>query len=223
MEIFDIAVVGNANVGKSTLIETFVKNYPSLPYHGRIESDIRYKCININNKDIKIRFWEFKGYNFEMMPKINIYKRFHGIIICYDITNSNTFEKIKTYIEWLNINLYDIPKILIGTQSDLVIETSEDYYVPVNKLILCNYTGYYDSVETTYIIASRVKKIDAESIASEYNMPFYETSAKNNLNIQESIMDLIHRIILAPKKPETTITKNQDMIKYNIFRSCIIS
>jgi GTPase SAR1 family protein len=217
MATYNIAIIGSQGAGKSTLVATFVANHPTLPYEGRISAGIKSKCISMDDKDIKILLWEICCAN--QISNIDAFKIFHGILICYDITDSSTFETIIHNIRWLSDNFPHIPKILIGTASDLSEGSSEDYDVSVNNLIRNENTGYYDEMKITYRTASRVKKIHAETIASEYNIPFYETSAKNNTNIQESVMDLIHRINLMPKQPENIIAKK---INKNISNTCSI-
>jgi GTPase SAR1 family protein len=220
MDIYNIAVIGSHGVGKSALAATFVDDRASYPFEGRIPPDFRIKCIKINDKDIKIRLWEIRYIETQIKDNIDALKRYNGIILCYDITNHSTYETIINCIKLINDKYPHIPKVLIGTASDLIDESSEDYLVPVNNLIRNEHTGYFEDIKITYIKASPVQKIHAETLASEYNMPFYETSARNNINVQESIMNLIHRINLNYPKiiPEIIVAEDK-----NINKTCTIS
>eukprot|EP01095_Lingulamoeba_sp_RSL-Kostka_P009188 TRINITY_DN3152_c0_g1_i2.p1 TRINITY_DN3152_c0_g1~~TRINITY_DN3152_c0_g1_i2.p1 ORF type:complete len:117 (+),score=32.29 TRINITY_DN3152_c0_g1_i2:430-780(+) len=94
-------------------------------------------------------------------------KQADAYLIIYSITSISSFEKIETYKEYI-----------------LLIKNEENIDLPIvivgNKCDLDNERG----VETSQGL----------DIAREYDCPFYETSAKERINIEESIFDLVREI-----------------------------
>ncbi|CAF3975675.1 unnamed protein product, partial [Rotaria sp. Silwood2] len=90
------------------------------------------------------------------------YRDAAGVLIVYDVTNAESFSRIRRWIE--EINKYcdgNIPKVLIGNKDDIV---------PI------------DSISTNKAVLTT----DAEQYAHEMNLPFFETSAKDNKNVTEA-------------------------------------
>ena len=88
-----------------------------------------------------------------------------GILLVYDITRPNSFDNLA---KWLRT-------ILEHSNSD------------VEKMILGNKC---DMEEQRLISKER-----GESIAKENGIPFLETSAKNNINVEEAFLQMSERIL----------------------------
>ena len=87
-----------------------------------------------------------------------------GIILVYDVTSSKSFDSI---LDWIR-------NIKEHTNNDVEI------------ILLGNNCEMENKREIT--------KERGENLAKEWGLQFYETSTKNNINIDESIMSLSERI-----------------------------
>ena len=127
--------------------------------------DYRLKTMKLKSgKDIKLQIWDTAGQDrFRAITK-NYYKGSHGIILIYDVTNLQTFENVKN---WVN-------QIREEASTKVVI------YIAANKI----------DMETE----RKVTKQEGESLAQELGFPFMETSAKSGININETFEDLVERI-----------------------------
>ena len=88
------------------------------------------------------------------------YRGAQGIIIVYDVTDRDTFENVRTWIQ--EIEKYSKPgvcKVLVGNKCDL------------------------ESLR-------QVPKEEAEEFANQFGMPFIETSAKASLNVDEAFVTM---------------------------------
>ena len=88
------------------------------------------------------------------------YRGAQGIIIVYDVTDRDTFENVRTWIQ--EIEKYSKPgvcKVLVGNKCDL------------------------ESLR-------QVPKEEAEEFANQFGMPFIETSAKASLNVEEAFVTM---------------------------------
>jgi Ras-related protein Rab-1A len=83
------------------------------------------------------------------------YRDAAGVLIVYDVTNAESFTRVRRWIDEINKYCDDnIVKILVGNKDDIVPTIQKD-------------------VSTEY----------AEQYARDMNLPFFETSAKDNKNV----------------------------------------
>merc|ERR1712032_295453 len=118
--------------------------------------NINNKENNINNKSIKLKIWDTAGQERFRNITQQYYKGADGIVLVFDLTDRNSFEKIR---EWMQ-------QITSYTQKD-----------SIGIVLLGNKCDAENKA---------VANQEANDIAAEYNMKFFETSAMNNINIEDS-------------------------------------
>jgi GTPase SAR1 family protein len=79
-------------------------------------------------------------------------------ILAYDITDSNSFIQLPSYVETVKSSQADVSFVIIGTKYDLVEENPE---------------------------MRQVSTMEAKIFADGLNAPLFETSARSNINVQE--------------------------------------
>ncbi|KAL0890173.1 hypothetical protein Bca101_014156 [Brassica carinata] len=140
--LFKLLLIGDSGVGKSCLLLRF--------------ADDSYLDSYIST--IGVDFWDTAGQERFRTITSSYYRGAHGIIVTYDVTDQESFNNVK---QWLNeIDRYaseNVNKLLVGNKNDL---TSQ-------KVV---------STET------------AKAFADELGIPFLETSAKNATNVEEAFM-----------------------------------
>ncbi|MHA1731866.1 MAG: Rab family GTPase [Promethearchaeota archaeon] len=162
--VFKVIVVGDPEVGKTSLIKKFTRERFEEDYIPTVgvniaKHPVKFETSTGNELEINLMFWDIAGQRqFYMLHKI-YYQGAAGIIFVYDITRAQTFTNIK---EWhkscIKYGLSGVPAILVGNKNDL----------------------------------SKDRKIIppmAENLAKQLDMPYYETSAltgdKVNLIFQD--------------------------------------
>ncbi|KAK6157929.1 hypothetical protein DH2020_005243 [Rehmannia glutinosa] len=107
---------------------------------------------------IGVDFWDTAGQERFRTITSSYYRGAHGIIVVYDVTDQESFNNVK---QWLNeIDRYasdNVNKLLVGNKCDLTAQ----------KVV---------STET------------AKAFADEIGIPFMETSAKNATNVEQAFM-----------------------------------
>ena len=161
----NIITLGNTTVGKTAYLirNTENKFKPSLTTVG---IDTRNKRIELENgKKVNVKFYDTSGQERYHSLSANFIKNADGVLLMYDITNRESFDKIsKWWNDILEHKEKDFPVILVGNKCDLEDER-------------------------------KVQKEEGESIAKKYNVKFYETSNKDGINIEESFRELINIIL----------------------------
>ena len=163
--VYKVLLLGDTTVGKTCFLMKYTDKTLQDIHMATIGLDYRLKTMKLKSgKDIKLQIWDTAGQDrFRAITK-NYYKGSHGIILIYDVTNLQTFENVKN---WVN-------QIREEASTKVVI------YIAANKI----------DMETE----RKVTKQEGESLAQELGFPFMETSAKSGININETFEDLVERI-----------------------------
>tara|TARA_Y100000389_G_scaffold114318_1_gene111503 strand:+ start:2892 stop:3608 length:717 start_codon:yes stop_codon:yes gene_type:complete len=123
--LFKILLLGDSNVGKSSLIFDILnyKNKESeiKTLENTLGVDFHFKELIVDNREIKIQIWDTAGQERFRSITSSYYKTAHGILLIFDLNNHTTLNNINTWMNELNqfIDIKKLPIILIGNKSDL--------------------------------------------------------------------------------------------------------
>ena len=117
--IFKILLVGDASVGKTSLIYRFINNKFLNSYSSTIGVDYQTKIYDHKGYKIKLQIWDTAGQERFHSITSNYFKGADGILFVYDITNINSFKGVKNWIKESEDYNNNIQKILLGNKSDL--------------------------------------------------------------------------------------------------------
>ena len=163
--VYKVLLLGDSTVGKTCFLMKYTDKTFQDIHMATIGLDYRLRSMKLKSgKSIKLQIWDTAGQDrFRAITK-NYYKGSHGIILIYDITNTQSFENV---ITWVN-------QIREEASSNVII------YIAGNKVDMED--------------ERKVDRDDGEKLAEELGFPFVETSAKNGININETFEDLVERI-----------------------------
>ena len=157
-------VVGDSAVGKSNIIIRFVQNIFDEAHLSTIGCEFGTKHIIYNNTDYLVQIWDTAGQEQFKSITRGYYKESAVAMVVYDITNENSFNSIK---EWLddckNLAPSKILLVLIGNKIDKEDERA-------------------------------VTKEMGEDFANENGMLFFETSALSGIGIENAFQKCIENI-----------------------------
>ena len=125
---YKIIIIGDSNVGKSSLLACYADNTYCNDYKATVGMDLRFKTIMYNEKKLKLQIWDTSGQERYNALRSSFYRNTKGIILVYDVTDFKTFINVqKWYHEtYANIdqNLFpDIKFALVGNKVDLKNKT----------------------------------------------------------------------------------------------------
>ena len=153
---YKVLLLGNSYVGKTCILLRFSEDSFSDHYELTIGLNYRIKTLNVDNNPIKMQIWDTSGEEkFKAIAK-NFYRGAHGVILIYDVCEKNSFLDVKSWIE----------QIIENTDNDEIV------------MLLCGNKS--DKVKERIISTE-----EGENLAKNYGLPFFECSAKNNININE--------------------------------------
>ena len=163
-----ITFVGDAGVGKTSLIEQLINQKFSQEVPSTIGGGNFIKRITINQKKCQLSIWDTAGQErFRSLSKIYL-KNSNIVIYVYDITKRETFDNITK--NWTHI-IHD----LLGD----------------NNIIF----GVFGNKSDMYSF-DNVGFDNGKNLAEEINGFFFETTAQNYDNIMEAIRKLVNEYII---------------------------
>ena len=163
--LFRICLLGDANVGKTSLLSRFCDNSFKEKYNNTIGVDFRLVTLKCNGFISKIHIWDTAGQERFRSLALNYLNNSHGFIFMYDITDRDSFNNIVNWIDLaLEKNVKTIANFLVGNKCD-------------------NEGKRQISIE------------EGKNLAKDKNLFFMETSAKANNNVQKLFYFFLYKLI----------------------------
>ena len=199
--IIKILTLGDASVGKSSIVLRYSENKFNEAWLSTIGVDSKRKIVKIKGETVKVSIWDTAGQEkFQNIVK-QYYNGANGVLLIFDITNKKSFDKINFWYKDLkqSVNIDEVFVCLVGNKIDL-----EDIRV--------------------------ISKEEAEEYAKENNMYYLEVSAKTGEGIKELFDDATNKVmdkILINEKEEVdeklrTSFLNPDDFKPNKKKKCCL-
>ena len=124
-----IILLGEIGVGKTSLINRYINNKFSAFSQASIGDEIKTKKVDVD-QNLRVELLISDPTNEEKLGKFtkNYYIDAHGAIIVYDLTNEQSFQKVKFWMEELNSNApRDTIFCILGNKSDLTADRVVKY------------------------------------------------------------------------------------------------
>ena len=164
--MYKILLLGDSSVGKTCILTRYADNTFQEEHMATIGLDFKIKSVNLDNgKTIKVQIWDTAGQDRFKSITKNYYKGAHGIILIYDVTKRKTFDNLKNWIDTIKEEVSDKVSVILIG----------------NKI---------DNIDNRVVTTQ-----EGQGIANEYNLPFYEASAKTGDNIDIAFNDLIKKVV----------------------------
>ncbi len=186
-QIIRLALFGDLNVGKTSLIQTQNK-LNSITNQISIQSVYinLVDCVTIVNNQIHI--WDINTAPLIIDWKLPLtYRGAHGIVMVYDITNQQSFDLIVKYINLIKPNP-NVKLILVGTKSDLqtqrVISTQQGQILAQSYQIPFIECSTKDQIKTDLIFSTLINEITMIDPNTKYQKLSRWSKIKHYMNQQ---------------------------------------
>jgi len=164
-------------VGKSCLLLRFSDDTYSESYISTIGVDFKIRTLDLEGKTVKLQIWDTAGQERFRTITSSYYRGAHGIIIVYDVTDRDSFQNVKHWLQEIDKYANEgVLKLLVGNKCDLT-----------SKKVVS-----YD---------------EAKELADSLGIGFLETSARNAENVERAFNSLAADIkskvknVAAPPRP----------------------
>ena len=178
--IFKVLLLGNSDVGKSSILLRFVDSIWNDSFVPTIGVDFKVKTVEIGEKKVKMQIWDTAGQERFRNVVSTYFRGSNGILLIYDITNKESFKNLESWlIEIEKSASENVLKILIGNKSDLESERE-------------------------------ISKEEGQAFANRNGMQFIETSAKMDTNVSEAFLALGKLMIEFNSSPKPFTQKKSE-------------
>lgn len=164
-----LTVLGDAAVGKTSLIKKYITGAFDMDYQPTLGVDITLKDIVLEeiNSEVRLILWDIAGQSKYELTRQMFFQGCVGALLVYDATRTSTFENIAS--KWVNdfkqYGRSDGIFILIGNKIDMKDSIKIQY-------------------EDGLKLSKELKAID-----------FIETSAKYGKNVEKAFIKLVSHVI----------------------------
>ncbi|XP_034837105.2 uncharacterized protein Rab32 isoform X1 [Maniola hyperantus] len=174
--LYKILVIGELGTGKTSIIKRYVHQFFSQHYRATIGVDFALKVLNWDaNTIIRLQLWDIAGQErFGNMTRV-YYKEAVGAFIVFDVSRVATFDAV---VKWKN---------------DLDTKVQLPDGSPIPCILLANKCDQQKEG-----IVNSATKMD-EYCREKGFAGWFETSAKENINIEEAARSLVNKILLNDK------------------------
>jgi len=163
---FKIIITGDAGVGKTSLLLRLCKDtFTTGPMLSKGAVDFDSFEVNLNGTKITLHIWDTAGQERFRTITSSFYRGSHGIIFAFDINNPESFQNCSKWVK----------------EADRYGERLAGRLVVATK---CDTEG-----------KRAISQASAEDFANNLDIPFIETSAKDNINVKEAFEQLAKNIL----------------------------
>eukprot|EP00118_Oscarella_pearsei_P000305 m.4656 g.4656 ORF g.4656 m.4656 type:complete len:210 (+) comp11081_c0_seq1:144-773(+) len=170
--LYKVLVIGDLGVGKTSIIKRYVHQFFSPHYRATIGVDFALKVLNWDqNTLVRLQLWDIAGQErYGNMTRV-YYKEAVGAFIVFDVTRAATFEAVQKWKNDLDNkvtlpNGKAVPCVLLANKCDQAKEGLVNNKQQMDDY--CREKGFVD---------------------------WYETSAKENVNIDDAAKSLVTKIL----------------------------
>lgn len=162
---FKIVLLGEGCVGKTSCVLRYVEDTFNDKHITTLQASFLNKKLNLRGKRVNLSIWDTAGQErFHALGPI-YYRDANGAVLVYDITDADSFTKVKNWVKELRKMLgSDISLAIAGNKSDLEKQR-------------------------------HVSHEAAEEYAKTVNAHHFMTSAKLNRGIEELFLDLSQQMM----------------------------
>ena len=162
---FRLILVGESTVGKSSLLRQFTENR-FLEYNDpTVGVDFHARVVEVDGHPIKLQLWDTAGQERFRSITRSYYRNAAGGLLVYDITNRDSFLKIRDWLEEARqcAEPHRIEFVLVGHKTDQVS----------NRVVSTS---------------------EGAEFARHHELGFMETSAKSPSNVEEAFLMVALRL-----------------------------
>jgi small GTP-binding protein len=185
--ITKILTLGDTTVGKTSIILRFTKEKYTENRLATIGVDFKSQIMQIENNRVKVLIWDTAGQERFKNIASQYYNGGDGAILVFDITNKSTFERISYWLDELN-QKKDLKELAL--------------------VLVGNKIDLKDN--------RQVSSEEAQSFAKQNNIKYFETSAQENIGIDEVMKYIVGEWVSIIKK------RNEDAFRESIQESNMI-
>jgi len=151
-------------VGKSCLLLRFSEDQFTSSFITTIGIDFKIRTVELDGKRVKLQIWDTAGQERFRTITNAYYRGAQGILLTYDVTDEGSFNNVRNWMRNIEQHATD----------------------GVSKILV----GNKSDAEEKRVISTE----QGLALAEEFGIPFFETSAKANTNVEDAFFAIARNI-----------------------------
>ena len=182
--LLKLVIIGDSGVGKSNFLFKYIEGQFSPLHVATIGFDYKSKIVTLpkSKKKVKLQIWDTAGQEKYMAINKNLFQRVQGIILMYDLTKRETYERLNIWLNIIKQMTSDVPIILVANKLDEENNPEKGRIVDYNE---------------------------GEAFATKNEFPFLEASGLNGTNV-ENVFNTISDLVIQSLLQDRTISINDN-------------
>ncbi|XP_030574399.1 ras-related protein Rab-15-like [Archocentrus centrarchus] len=168
--LFRLLMLGDSGVGKTCMLRRFTESDFDSSHISTIGIDFKMKTLEVDGTKVRVQIWDTAGQERYQTITKQYYRRAQGIIFVYDIADKQSFKHIGKWVS-------DVDECIAQKVETILVGNKCD-----------------DAVRR------QVTKKQGTKLAESYGMPFFETSASANINVNEAFIRLTELVLQAHQR-----------------------
>ncbi|GAB5032545.1 rab gtpase [Nannochloropsis oceanica] len=159
-----LLMIGDSGVGKTCLLLRYANDSFSPTFITTIGIDFKIKNLELDGKRIKLQIWDTAGQERFRTITTSYFRGAQGILLVYDVTDRRSFESIRNWVG----------------------QIQQHADVHVNKILI----GNKCDMTPLRVVTTE----EGQSLANDFGIQFFETSAKNDVNVEKSFVTIAREV-----------------------------
>ena len=151
-------------MGKSCLLLRFSEDQFTSSFITTIGIDFKIRTVELDGKRVKLQIWDTAGQERFRTITNAYYRGAQGILLTYDVTDEGSFNNVRNWMRNIEQHATD----------------------GVSKVLV----GNKSDAEEKRVISTE----QGLALAEEFGIPFFETSAKANTNVEDAFFAIARNI-----------------------------
>mmetsp|Transcript_40428 Transcript_40428/g.39996 ORF Transcript_40428/g.39996 Transcript_40428/m.39996 type:complete len:207 (-) Transcript_40428:45-665(-) len=160
--LLKVIILGDSGVGKTSLMNQYVNKKFSNQYKATIGADFLTKEVYVEERNVTMQIWDTAGQERFQSLGVAFYRGADCCVLVFDVNNVKSFETLDSWRDEFLIQASprdpdNFPFVVLGNKVDL--EESKRMVFQKRALTWCQSKG---------------------------SIPYFETSAKENINVEQA-------------------------------------
>ncbi|KAI4166931.1 MAG: hypothetical protein LQ343_007634 [Gyalolechia ehrenbergii] len=175
--LLKVIILGDSGVGKTSLMNQYVNKKFSASYKATIGADFLTKEVMVEDRLVTMQLWDTAGQERFQSLGVAFYRGADCCVLVYDVNNSKSFDTLDSWRDEFLVQASprdpeNFPFVVLGNKID--VEENKRMISAKRAMTFCSSKG---------------------------NIPYFETSAKEAVNVEQAF-EIIARNALAQEESE---------------------
>nr|KAG5709595.1 hypothetical protein BaRGS_001645 [Batillaria attramentaria] len=162
--MFKLLIIGNSSVGKTSFLFRYADDSFTSAFVSTVGIDFKVKTVFRQDKRVKLQIWDTAGQERYRTITTAYYRGAMGFILMYDVTNEESFNAVQDWCTQIKTHAWSNASVVL--------------------------VGNKCDLEDSRVVS----QAKGQDLASDLGLEFFETSAKENINVKavfERLVDII--------------------------------